>query len=215
MLDVNQKIEIKISKDLVPYQEALDFMELRVKQILEGSNSQALWFLEHPPIYTAGTGSSMQDVLCKQFEVVQTGRGGKITYHGPNQRVVYLMLNLKDLYKTDKPDLHKFVSDLESWIIKSLSEVGLCCFTKSGMVGVWTNHRGVDEKIAAIGIRVKKWICFHGIAINVNPNLEHFSGIIPCGIQEFGITSLHKLGFSISLETLDSILISKFHDIFL
>ena len=125
------------------------------------------------------------------------------------------MLDLKKIYNNDKPDLHQFVADLEKWIISALAEVGLRCFIKPGMIGVWTNHSGIDEKIAAIGIRVRKWVCLHGIAINLAPDLDHFKGIIPCGIGEFGVTSLEKLGFNISLQEFDNILIRKFAEIFL
>lgn len=215
MLSLEQNIEIRKSQEPIGYLEAIEFMESRVNQIISGGNKQTLWFLEHPPIYTAGTGANMKDLLSEQFEVFRTGRGGKLTYHGPGQRVVYLMLDLKILYNSQKPDLHQFVGDLERWIISALSEVGLYCFVKPGMIGVWTNHSGMDEKIAAIGIRVRKWVCLHGIAINLDPDLDHFRGIIPCGISEFGVTSLRKLGFQTTRDELDEILVRKFAEIFL
>jgi len=215
MFDLKENIEIKITQEPVPYTEALELMESRVNQIISRSNRELLWFLEHPPIYTLGTGADMKDLLTDKFEVYKSGRGGKITYHGPGQRVVYLMLDLKNLYNTQKPDLHKFVGDIERWVTAALSEIGLKCFIKPGMIGVWTNHRGVDEKIAAIGIRVRKWVSFHGIAINLDPSLDHFKGIIPCGISEFGVTSLRTVGFQTTMEELDLVLAQKFADIFL
>ena len=215
MLDAMQNIEVITSQGLVSYSEALEFMESRVNQIIKGSKGQTLWLLEHPPIYTLGTGSDMKDLLTDKFEVHKSGRGGKVTYHGPGQRVVYLMLDLKKLYNLEKPDLHQFVADIEKWVIAALAGIGLNCFIKPGMIGVWTSKTGVDEKVAAIGLRVRKWVSFHGIAINVEPNLDHFKGIIPCGISEFGVTSLRNLGLKATMSELDQVLMTKFADIFL
>jgi len=215
MSDLTAYIELKHSKKLVEYNEAIEFMESRVNQIALGSNKQLLWFLEHPPIYTAGTGSDMKDLLNNEISVHNSGRGGKITYHGPGQRVVYLMLDLKQIYKGQKPDLHKFVHDLERWIIASLEELGVKSYTKPKMIGIWTKSNEVDTKIAAIGIRVRKWVSYHGIAINVNPDMNYFKGIIPCGISEFGVTSLKELGIEVPLQSLDEILSTKFKEIFL
>ena len=205
-------IEWKITNSPIDYQEAINFMEQRIAQIYKNEASELIWFLEHPPIYTGGTSATDQDLInTLNLPVYKTGRGGQYTYHGPGQRVVYLMLDLRKRGE----DLRKYVANLENWIIVSLAEVGLFSEQKKGRIGIWTtNEQAKEVKIAAIGIRVRKWITYHGIAINLAPNLEHYNGIIPCGIREFGVTSLNKLGYNISYPELDRILKSKFHDFF-
>ncbi len=205
-------MEIKTTKSLITYEEAVDFMEERVKQIHESKAEEMLWFLEHPPIYTGGSSADIKELInSENLPVYLTGRGGKYTYHGPGQRVIYLMLNLT----TRGQDIRKYVANLEDWIIASLAQIGLLCGKKTGRIGIWTKSKeGKDAKIAAIGIRVRKWITYHGIAINVNPNIDHYKGIIPCGISEFGVTSLQELGYNLSLEDLDIILKGNFNDFF-
>lgn len=205
-------IEWKISTSPIDYQEALEFMEARIAQIHQGKASELIWFLEHPAIYTGGSSAESKDLTNNlNLPVYQTGRGGQYTYHGPGQRVVYLMLDLRKRGE----DLRKYVADLEDWIIASLAEIGLPSKKREGRIGIWTIDKNNKEaKIAAIGIRVRKWITYHGIAINVKPNLEHYNGIIPCGIKEFGVTSLDELGYDIPYQKLDSILKSKFNEFF-
>lgn len=205
-------IEWKISTSPIDYQEALEFMEDRIAQIHKGEASELIWFLDHPAIYTGGSSAESEDLINNlNLPVYQTGRGGQYTYHGPGQRVVYLMLDLKKRGE----DLRKYVADLEDWIIASLTEIGLSSEKREGRIGIWTiDKRGKEAKIAAIGIRVRKWITYHGIAINVKPNLKHYDGIIPCGIKEFGVTSLDELGYDIPYQKLDSILKSKFNEFF-
>lgn len=190
-------------------------MQNRVKGIIEGTEEQALWFLEHSQLYTAGTGANDNELLQpEKFPVHQTGRGGKYTYHGPGQRIAYIMLDLKRIH-TGAPDIKKFVRQIETWVIESLAEFGIRGETHPGRVGIWvTTAEGKEEKIAAIGIRVQKWVSYHGIAININTNLDDYDGIVPCGIKEYGITSLHKLGKVISMEEFDKVMTAKFTQIF-
>ena len=209
------EVEIKHSSEQIDYQEALNLMETRVAEITNRSKQQLIWFLEHPPIYTAGTSANINELLTNELPLYQTGRGGKITYHGPGQRIIYLMLDIARLHAPIKPDLRKFIQDLEIWIIKSLAIIGVQAFTKEGMIGIWVSHQGLDKKIAAIGIRVKKWISLHGVAINISPNMKHYDGIIPCGISNFGVTSLKDMGIDISLAEFDKILEQQFSKIFL
>lgn len=195
-------IEWKKSDSLVPYPDALAFMENRIQEIRQGA-PECIWFLEHPPLYTAGTSAKPEDLVDHtRFPVFETGRGGQFTYHGPGQRVVYAMLDLNQRI----PDIRQYVAILEQWIIKTLKEFDIDGFQREGRVGIWVNTPRGEEKIAAIGVRVSKWITYHGLAINVNPNLDHFSGIIPCGLPQFGVTSLYKLDKQISLDELDTVL---------
>lgn len=196
-------IEWHISQDLVPYEEAIQIMEDRVKHIIKGAKSEMVWCLEHPPLYTAGTSAQEKDLLHRHnLPVYQTGRGGQYTYHGPGQRVVYVMV---DLTKRGR-DVHAFVTALEQWIINTLSIFDIQGERRSGRVGIWVNHEKKDQKIAALGIRLRRWISFHGVAINVHPHLDFFQGIVPCGISQYGVTSCEALGKKISLRDLDKIL---------
>ncbi len=196
----------KYSAQPVPYPDALTFMEQRVADIRAGEAEETVWLLEHPPLYTAGTSAKPQDLRSpNRFPVYQTGRGGQFTYHGPGQRVAYVMLNLRER----GPDLRAFVCSLEGWAIDTLAQFGIAGERREGRVGIWVDRGdGREDKIAAIGVRVRHWVTYHGIAINLNPTLEHFSGIVPCGIADpkLGVTSLHDLGISITAYDLDRVL---------
>ena len=190
-------------------------MEQRVEDILAGTASELVWLLEHPPLYTAGTSAQPSDLLSSPFPVYAAGRGGQYTYHGPGQRVAYVMLDLK---KRSAMDVRRYVASLEQWIIATLAQFGVQGFVREGRVGVWVSqdseigNQGTwhEAKIAAIGIRIRKWVTFHGICLNVAPDLSHYNGIVPCGIREFGVTSLKALGVNASMEAVDSALKAQF-----
>jgi lipoyl(octanoyl) transferase len=207
-------IEWKHSPAPVPYPEAIAAMEARVAGLIEGNQNEQVWLLEHLPLYTSGTSANQLDLLDNnRFPVYAAGRGGQYTYHGPGQRIAYVMLDLK---RRNAMDVRAYVKTLEHWIIASLARVGVEGFTREGRVGVWTiNRQGNEAKIAALGIRLRKWVTFHGIAINVNPDLSHYAGIVPCGINNFGVTSLHALGVEVSMDTLDDILRAEFNTLFI
>jgi lipoyl(octanoyl) transferase len=204
-------IEWKTTLSLVSYEEAIALMEERIEHIYNNKSPELIWFLQHPHIYTAGSSANIADLVNPgAIPIYQTGRGGKYTYHGPGQRVIYLMLDLRK----HGQDLHKYITNLENWIIASLADVGIVAKRKDGLIGVWVNCKAIDAKISAIGIRVRKWISYHGVAININPDLSYYNGIIACGIKEFGVTSLDKLGCNITIDQFDNILKSRFHDFF-
>ena len=205
-------IEWKTSDQAQNYQDAIDFMEKQVAMIHNNQAAEMVWLLEHPSIYTAGTGAVDSDLIVPdKLPVYYTGRGGKYTYHGPGQRIAYVMLNLKNR----GADLRQYVMNLENWVIASLAEIGLLSERKPGRIGIWTTSSlGKEVKIAAIGIRMRKWVTYHGVAINVSPDLDHYKGIIACGIKEFGVTSLKELGYDITYLELDNILKRKFSDFF-
>ena len=206
-IDVQNDIEWRYSADLVDYETALSTMETRVADIIAGNALELIWSLEHPPIYTSGSSSKKEDLLQPdRFPVYNVGRGGQYTYHGPGQRVVYLMLNLKKR----QPDLRSFVKDIELWVIKSLKQFDIDCKTYEDRIGVWVDSGISNKKIAAVGIRVKHWITFHGFSINVYPDLEHFSGIVPCGITDYGVTSIKQLGINCNMTDLDIALKESF-----
>lgn len=207
-------IEWKISSESVDYADAVELMELRVADMVSGKKGELLWLVEHPPLYTAGTSSKESDLLdAGKFPVHATGRGGEYTYHGPGQRIVYTLMNLKE---RKSQDLKKYVCNLEGWIINSLARFGIKGERRQGRVGIWVvMPDGSESKIAAIGIRVRKWVTYHGIAINVNPDLSHFLGIVPCGISSHGVTSMHQLGKKIEMKELDAVLKEEFEKIFL
>lgn len=190
------------TKKPVPYPEAVATMEERARQIREESASDLIWLLEHPPLYTAGTSANVKDLLKSEFPVFQTGRGGQYTYHGPGQRIVYCMM---DLQKRGA-DLRRYICDLEEWIILSLRQLGVTGERRPGRVGIWVVTKNGEEKIAAVGVRVRKWVTYHGISINVNPDLSHYSGIVPCGLGNYGVTSLKALGCKASMADLDDAL---------
>ena len=184
-------IEWRTSEELVPYEEALAFMEQRAAAIRAGTASECVWLLEHPPLFTAGTSADPAELFNPLgFPVHEAGRGGRYTYHGPGQRVVYLMLDLDRRGR----DVRRLVHSLEGWIIAALADLGVCAHRAEGRIGIWVGEGANEKKIAALGIRVKRWVTLHGIAINVSPELAHFGGIVPCGISDFGVTSLSALG---------------------
>lgn len=187
----------------VDYSAAVAAMEAHVEAILAGAAGEKIWLLEHPPLYTAGTSANAQDLIAPQrFPVYKTGRGGQYTYHGPGQRVAYVMADLRLRGR----DVRKYVQQLEEWVIRALADFDVKAERRDGRIGLWVAHKGREEKIAAIGVRVRKWVTYHGVSINVDPNLEHFSGIIPCGLSQFGVTSLQALGRTASMAALDKAL---------
>jgi lipoyl(octanoyl) transferase len=197
-------MEWKTSESLVDYPAALEAMERRVQDIIEGKAPEMVWLLEHPPLYTSGTSAKTADLLDKKhFPIYQAGRGGEWTYHGPGQRIAYIMF---DLNKRGR-DIRRYVQMLEQWLIDTLAHFGVEGFTREGRVGVWVNDLGGKEaKIAALGIRVRKWVSYHGIALNVAPDLTHYNGIVPCGISGYGVTSLKALGVKASMKDIDAVL---------
>jgi len=210
-----QNLEWRVSDAPVPYELAVAEMEARVAAIAEGSAPELVWLLEHPALYTAGTSADAADLIDpKRFPVFQTGRGGQYTYHGPGQRVAYVMLDLK----RRRPDVRAFVQDLEAWLIATLAQFNVTGETRPDRVGVWVRRpeRGLtaEDKIAAIGVRIRKWVTFHGVSLNVDPNLDHFSGIVPCGIAQHGVTSLADLGLTATMADVDIALRSTFDAVF-
>ena len=208
-------VEWRVSPGLVAYETGLAEMEARAAAIAEGGAPEQVWLLEHPPLYTAGTSAEPQDLLTPdRFPVYNVGRGGQYTYHGPGQRVAYVMLDLN----RRKKDVRAFVAALERWIIATLSDFNVTGERREDRVGVWVRRPELgasrEDKIAAIGIRLKRWVSFHGISINVEPDLEHFSGIVPCGVTEHGVTSLVDLGLPVTLEDVDLALKANFEEIF-
>lgn len=208
-------MEWKISDTSIPYPQALAEMEAHVNAMLQNEKDERIWLLEHPALYTAGTSAKQSDLLDPQrFPVFEAGRGGQYTYHGPGQSIAYVMLNLTERME-GKPDLRYFVWLLEEWIIRSLKFVGVQAERREGRVGLWVLRAdgSGEDKIAAIGIRLRKWISFHGVAVNLNPDLSHFSGIVPCGIREYGVTSLHQLGISVTREAFNEVLKTQFEQL--
>jgi lipoyl(octanoyl) transferase len=209
-------VEWRISSGLVAYEAALAEMDARAAAIAEGTSPELVWLLEHPPLYTAGTSARDAEVIEARFPVHRAGRGGQLTYHGPGQRVAYVMLDLK----RRGPDVRRFVSALEEWIIRAVASFGIDGERRAGRIGVWVRRPdkggGCEDKIAAIGVRIKRWVTLHGIALNVHCELAHFSGIVPCGIREpsLGVTSLADLGVSASLPEVDRALRREFEAVF-
>ncbi|MFZ5834630.1 MAG: lipoyl(octanoyl) transferase LipB [Pseudomonadota bacterium] len=203
----------RVSESPVPYPDAVEFMETQIAGIRAGTASEMVWLLQHPPIYTAGTSARPQDLLEPgRFPVHETGRGGQYTYHGPGQLVAYVML---DLNKRG-PDVRKFVCNLEKWLKDTLAVFGVTGETREGRVGTWVRRadNSGEDKIAAIGIRVRRWVSYHGVSINLNPDLSHYDGIVPCGVTEHGVTSLAKLGVNISMDELAAAMQSCFTPLF-
>jgi len=203
-------LEWKTAQELVPYPEALAQMEARVDGIAAGEARELVWLLEHPPIYTAGTSTNDADLLDARFPVYRTGRGGQFTYHGPGQRVGYVMLNLKQR----KPDVRAYVRDLEQWLFECLAMLGVKGERRDGRVGFWVARKNREDKIAALGVRIRHWVTLHGVALNVNPDLSHFNGIVPCGVREHGVTSLADLGLKATMADVDAALKQSFEKIF-
>ncbi|WP_337996966.1 lipoyl(octanoyl) transferase LipB [Oleispirillum naphthae] len=196
----------------VPYPEAVAFMEDRVAAIRAGAETQAVWLLEHPPLYTAGTSADPKDLLMPdRFPVYASGRGGQYTYHGPGQRVIYVMLDIKRF----GADVRAFVHALETWGVAALARMGVAAEPRADRVGLWVDRGGGrEDKIAAIGVRVRRWVSFHGMSVNVCPDLSHFSGIVPCGIADHGVTSLADLGMKAAMADLDAALAETFAEVF-
>lgn len=214
--DGSPAVEWRISDSLVPYPEAVATMEARAAAIAAGDAPELVWLLEHPPLYTAGTSGHATDLLEKRFPLFTTGRGGQLTYHGPGQRVAYVMLDLK----RRRPDVRAYVAALEQWIIATLDAFNIRGERREDRVGVWVRRPdkgdGCEDKIAAIGVRLKRWVSLHGIAINVEPDLSHFKAIVPCGISDprYGVTSLVDLGLPVVMTDVDIALRSAFENLF-
>lgn len=208
-------VEWTVSGGRVPYEDAVASMEARAAAIAAGEAPELVWLLEHPPLYTAGVSSKDDDLLdAARFPVHRSGRGGQFTYHGPGQRVAYVMLDLNARGR----DVRTFVRGLEQWIIGALGELGVPADVREGRVGVWVERKGPgwarEDKIAAIGVKVRKWVSFHGISLNVEPDLDHFSGIVPCGIADHGVTSLVDLGVPATMDEADAALKTHFQRLF-
>jgi lipoyl(octanoyl) transferase len=208
-------VEWVVSPGFVPYDEAVGEMEARVAAIAAGTAPERVWLLEHPALYTAGVSARDADLLDPgRFPVHRSGRGGQFTYHGPGQRVAYVMLDLNARGR----DVRGFVRGLEAWLIEALSSFGVEAGVREGRVGVWVERKGPgwsrEDKIAAIGVKVRKWVSFHGISLNVEPDLDHFGGIVPCGIAQHGVTSLLDLGLTTGLDEADAALQAGFRKIF-
>ena len=209
-------VEWQISDAPIPYPDAVAAMEARVAAIAAGEAPELVWLLEHPPLYTSGTSGKASDLIEARFPVFASGRGGQLTYHGPGQRIAYVMLDLK----RRQPDVRAYVATLEEWIIRTLAAFNVRGERREDRVGVWVRRpdkgAGFEDKIAAIGVRLKRWVSFHGIAINVDPDLSHFSGIVPCGVADprFGVTSLLDLGQIVGISDVDIALRAAFAEVF-
>ncbi len=206
MSEGESDIDWTVSEGLTDYAQALAAMEARAAAIADGTAPEQIWLLEHPPLYTAGTSADPAEMLDPRFPVFKAGRGGRYTYHGPGQRVGYVMLDLKKRGQ----DVRCFVHSVEGWVIDALADLGVEAWRAEGRVGIWTNDAGREAKIGAIGVRVRRWVTFHGFSINVTPDLSHFGGIVPCGLPEFPVTSLAQLGANASMEALDAALLRHF-----
>ncbi|NLR69640.1 lipoyl(octanoyl) transferase LipB [Novosphingobium sp. ERN07] len=200
-------IEIRRETAQVPYRTALDEMAVRNAAIADNTARELVWLLEHPPVYTAGTSADPQELLDPRFEVVEAGRGGRYTYHGPGQRIGYVLLDLRKRAR----DVRGFVHALEGWVIDTLADFGVESWRAEGRVGIWTlGTDGREAKIGAIGVRIRRWVTMHGFSVNLAPDLSHFGGIVPCGIEEFGVTSLAALGRDVSAQAWDAALLAHF-----
>ena len=211
----NRKIDYYKNSEPIEYLTAINKMDEIVDNIINGKTNEVLWFLEHPSVYTAGTSSKEKDLLNNElFPIIQTGRGGQYTYHGPGQRVVYIMINLAYYRK----DIRQYVRYLEKWLINSLFRFGINAKTHCGRIGIWVDEKKEElvqeKKIAAIGVRIRRWVSLHGISLNISPDLHNYQGIVPCGLNEYGVTSIKNLGLSVENELIDKILIEEFEKIF-
>ncbi len=210
--------EWRITDGLTDYPEALEFMRERVAEIRAGTAGELVWMVEHPPLYTAGTSAKPADLQdASRFPTFEAGRGGQWTYHGPGQRTGYVMLDLTQTHGSVPPrDVRCYVHGLEEWLIRTLDRFGVRGERREGRVGIWVADRmaGTESKIAALGVRVTRWVSWHGVALNVEPNLDHFGGIIPCGIAEHGVTSLHALGILATMDEVDAALRASWGEVF-
>ena len=215
--NIKEKIKLKVSDGLVDYESALKFMESEVANIISGTSPGMIWLTQHPSIYTAGISAKDKDLINPDnIPVFKTNRGGQYTYHGPGVKIIYVMLDIKKLFYPNKPDIAQFVKMLEQSIINILKYFNINGKIRQDRVGIWVkNNNGGEDKIAAIGIKVKKWVSYHGIALNINPDLDYFKGIVPCGISEakYGVTSLKNLGQKISEEDLNRLIFQEFVDL--
>jgi lipoyl(octanoyl) transferase len=208
---MDRKVEWRTSAGLTPYPEAVRAMEDRAAAIRAGAAGELVWLLEHPPLYTAGTSAQETDLLDgARFPVHRTGRGGQYTYHGPGQRVAYVMLDLERRGR----DVRRYVNALEEWLIRTLARLDVVGERREGRVGIWIAGHGGEDKIAAIGVRIRRWVTYHGISLNVDPDLSHYAGIVPCGIAEHGVTSLAALGKTASMAEVDAALMAAFEEVF-
>ena len=197
-------VEWKTTDELVDYASAVSAMEARVAAIRAGAARELAWLVEHPPLYTRGTSADMSELVePARFPVHETGRGGRYTYHGPGQRVAYVMLNLRGTGR--QPDLRRFVRDLEDWLIDTVADFGITAFRRDGRIGVWVEHPSRGEaKIGALGVRVRHWVTYHGVSLNIEPDLAHYGGIVPCGIPDYAVTSLVDLGLPVTMAEVDA-----------
>ena len=202
----------EVAEGLVPYEAALARMEERVAAIRAGTAEELVWLVEHPPTYTAGTSATPEGLVDPRFPVYRAGRGGQWTYHGPGQRTGYVMLDLAQRGR----DVRAYVHNLEEWLIRTLWRFNIRGERREGRVGIWVEDRarGTEDKIAAIGVRVTRWVSWHGVALNVEPDLGHFGGIVPCGISQHGVTSLHQLGITATMEEVDAALMGAWGEVF-
>ncbi|MEN8237013.1 MAG: lipoyl(octanoyl) transferase LipB [Pseudomonadota bacterium] len=207
-------IEWQVSRNLVSYPEAQDLMQRRVCEIQAGTADPLIWLLEHVPLYTMGTSAKRTDILSpERCPVYGAGRGGQVTYHGPGQRVGYVLMDLKR--QQDPPDLRAYIFKLEQWLIDTLAVFQIKAERREGRRGLWVvGQNGVESKIAAVGVRVQKWVTSHGVALNLNPDLSYFTGIVPCGLAGYGVTSMHNLGVTATLDEVDAVLLKTFSGIF-
>ena len=199
---ISDEVEWRVEPGLTDYAHALSVMEARAAAIADGTARELIWLVEHPPLYTSGTSADPKELLDPRFPVYAAGRGGRYTYHGPGQAIGYAMI---DLAKRGR-DVRCFVHALEGWVIAALAELGIESWRAPGRIGIWTLDGGKEAKIGAIGVRVRRWVSFHGFSINIDPDLSHFSGIVPCGLAEFPVTSLAKLNYTVDKKRLDTVL---------
>jgi len=210
-MTLDDDIELRISEAQVPYREALEAMTMRNAAIADKSASELVWLLEHPPVYTAGTSAAAAELLDPRFEVVKAGRGGRYTYHGPGQRVGYVLLDLGRRVR----NVRGYVHALEGWVIATLADFGVEAFRSEGRIGIWTQDiDGSEAKIGAIGVRIRRWVTMHGFAVNLSPDLSHFSGIVPCGIADYGVTSMKRLGMEVSSAQWDRAMLNHANEFF-
>ena len=201
-----ETIELRRDDTLVPYRAALELMTARNAAIAAGTAQELVWLLEHPPVYTSGTSAAPAELLDPRFEVVEAGRGGRYTYHGPGQRLGYVLLDLKRRAR----DVRGFVHAMEGWVIATLADFAVEAWRSPGRIGIWTTDiDGREAKIGAIGVRIRRWVTMHGFSVNLAPDLSHFGGIVPCGIEEFGVTSLARLGIAVDAPMWDAALLAR------
>jgi lipoyl(octanoyl) transferase len=205
-IELREGVEWRVEAAEIPYPDALLAMEARAAAIAAGEARERVWLLEHPPLYTAGTSADPAELIDPRFPVFAAGRGGRYTYHGPGQRIGYLML---DLSKRGR-DVRCFVHAIEGWVIDTLGDLGVTAFRAPGRIGIWTSQGGTEAKVGAIGVRVRRWVTLHGFSVNLDPDLSHFGGIVPCGIADHGVTSLAALGLDASAAAFDAALAARF-----